>query len=135
MEPTLITAWVAFDDVDLSNGCMQVIPRSHQWGLLNVNDFFEQDLGKQRENMVLPEKEAFEPVPLRMKAGQISFHHPLTLHGSGPNQTAKPRRSIAIHMMSGETRYNGKVSHPLGVAQNHGDILDGDWFTTLYKEA
>jgi ectoine hydroxylase-related dioxygenase (phytanoyl-CoA dioxygenase family) len=59
------------------------------------------------------DQEAFEPVPLRMKAGQISFHHPLTLHGSGPNQTAKPRRSIAIHMMSGKTRYNGNVSHPL----------------------
>ncbi|UVI31242.1 phytanoyl-CoA dioxygenase family protein [Paenibacillus spongiae] len=105
MEPTLVTAWVAFTDVDLSNGCMQVVPRSNQWGLLSVNNFFEQNLEKQRDMMDIPANEKFETVPLVMKAGQVSFHHALTIHGSGPNTTDHARRSMAVHLMSGETRY------------------------------
>ncbi|MCJ8014736.1 phytanoyl-CoA dioxygenase family protein [Paenibacillus sp. KQZ6P-2] len=66
-EPSLITEWVAFTDVDLSNGCMQMVPRSHKWGLLNVSDFFEQNTEKQKEMMDIPENESFSPVPIVMK--------------------------------------------------------------------
>ena len=34
-----------------------------------------------------------------MTAGQVSFHHPLTFHGSGPNTSDRLRRSLAIHFM------------------------------------
>src|SRR5687768_2276972 len=40
-----VTAWVALDDVDASNGAMQVLPRSNQWGLLQgQSDFLGTDL-------------------------------------------------------------------------------------------
>jgi ectoine hydroxylase-related dioxygenase (phytanoyl-CoA dioxygenase family) len=42
---TLLTAWVAYDDVDEENGCLQMVPRSNQWGILKGVDFFEQNLG------------------------------------------------------------------------------------------
>ncbi|WP_185602395.1 phytanoyl-CoA dioxygenase family protein [Paenibacillus sp. 598K] len=137
-EPTLITAWVAFDDVDLDNGCMQVVPRSHKWGMLNVNDFFEQDLQKQQEGMELPENERFEVVSLRMKAGQVSFHHAYTLHGSGPNTTAHPRRSLAVHLMTGETRYRagtrGDNHMNVGLlGGKDGDLFEGPSFPELYR--
>ncbi len=138
-EPTLVTAWVAFDDVDLSNGCMQVVPYSHKWGLVNVNDFFEQDLEKQQRMMELPEGASFEPVPLIMKAGQVSFHHALTIHGSGPNTTDKPRRSLAVHLMTGNTRYKAgsrsdRHMNVLLLQPKDGDLFAGDWFPVLYEE-
>ena len=34
-----------------------------------------------------------------MQAGQVSFHHPLTFHGSGPNTSDRLRRSLAIHFV------------------------------------
>ncbi|HXG24190.1 MAG TPA: phytanoyl-CoA dioxygenase family protein [Chthonomonadales bacterium] len=100
----MITAWVAFEDVNEANGCMRVVPGSHRWGLLNENDGFNQDLEGQRSRMHLPEGAVWKEVPLTMKAGQVSFHHCMTVHGSGPNVTSKPRRSIAVHLMSGEAR-------------------------------
>lgn len=137
-QPTLLTAWVAFDDVDLSNGCMQVIKGSNHWGLVNVNNFFEQDLKKQESGMQIPANATFEPVPLIMKAGQVSFHHAMTLHGSGPNNTPRPRRSIAIHLQSGETRY--KVGTPADRHMNvelfkpqDGDPFAGSMFPVLYN--
>lgn len=137
-EPSLITAWVAFTDVDLSNGCMQMVPRSHKWGLLNVSDFFEQNMEKQQETMDIPENESFTTVPMVMKAGQVSFHHALTIHGSGPNITEGARRSMAVHLMTGETRY---TYNPRGdghfnaqmMAGKDGELFAGEAWPVLYE--
>ncbi|MBD2867866.1 phytanoyl-CoA dioxygenase family protein [Paenibacillus arenilitoris] len=137
-EPTLITAWVAFTDVDLSNGCMQAVPRSHRWGLLNVNDFFEQNLEKQKEAMDIPDDEKFETVPLVMKAGQVSFHHALTIHGSGANVTDMARRSMAVHLMTGETRYkydkrgDGHFNAQM-MNGREGERFEGEAWPVLYR--
>ncbi|WP_274364601.1 phytanoyl-CoA dioxygenase family protein [Paenibacillus thermotolerans] len=137
-EPSLVTAWVAFTDVDLTNGCMQVIPRSHRWGLRRISDFFEQDLEKQQREMDLPDGEAFVTQPLIMKAGQVSFHHALTVHGSGANMTDQPRRSMAVHLMTGDTRYR-KGSRSEGhmnvqlLNGSDGDIFQGEPFPVLYS--
>lgn len=137
--PTLLTAWVAFDDVDEANGCLRVIPRSHTWGLIDVNNFFAQDLDEQQAKMKSPDGKPVEAVPLVMKAGQVSFHHALTLHGSGPNTTANPRRSLAVHLMTGETRYRtgsageGHFNVPL-LNGKDGDFFAGEPFPVLYRE-
>jgi ectoine hydroxylase-related dioxygenase (phytanoyl-CoA dioxygenase family) len=137
-QPSLLTAWVAFDDVDTSNGCMQVVKGSNQWGLVNANNFFEQDLKKQESAMEIPGQSTFEVVPLIMKAGQVSFHHAMTLHGSGPNNTLKPRRSIAIHLMTGDTRY--RAGTPSDSHMNlqlyrpeDGALFEGEMFPVLYN--
>ena len=137
--PTLLTAWVAFDDVDEANGCMRVIPGSHKWGLIDINDFFAQDLAEQESRMQAPDGNPVTSVPLIMKAGQMSFHHALTLHGSGPNTTEKPRRSLAVHLMTGETRYRegtpgeGHMNVAL-LGGKEGDLFVGDAFPALYEE-
>ena len=41
-----------------------------------------------------------ETVAMPMKAGQVGFHHCLTIHGSGPNRSAAPRRTIAAPSLS-----------------------------------
>jgi ectoine hydroxylase-related dioxygenase (phytanoyl-CoA dioxygenase family) len=136
--PSFVTAWVAFDDVDLSNGCMHVVKGSNHWGLVDVNNFFEQDLQKQEATMTIPADTTFEPVPLIMKAGQVSFHHAMSLHGSGPNNTRRPRRSIAIHLMAGDTRYRAgtRADDHMNVQlfkPQDGDIFQGSMFPVLYN--
>ena len=138
--PSLLTAWVAFDDVDEANGCMHVIPGSHTWGLLENNDFFAQDLAAQQASLRAPDGTPATTVPLIMKAGQVSFHHALTLHGSGPNTTDKPRRSLAVHLMTGDTRYradsSGEGHMNVGLlGGDDGDIFEGDAFPVLFGEA
>ncbi|MCC6727709.1 MAG: phytanoyl-CoA dioxygenase family protein [Chthonomonadales bacterium] len=107
----MLTAWVALDDVDESNGCMRVVPGSNHWGLVNESDFFNPDMEGQRERMRVPEGAEWGEVPLIMCAGQASFHHCMTLHGSGPNRTDRPRRSVAVHLMSGEARLVAGKGH------------------------
>ena len=36
---------------------------------------------------------------------EVSFHHCLTLHGSGPNLSDAPRLCVIAHMMPGDTSY------------------------------
>lgn len=138
-EPSMITAWIAFDDVNLANGCMQVVPGSHKWGLIDVNDFYDHDLEKQEREMKLPEGKNFTPIPLVMKAGQVSFHHAMTLHGSGPNTSSAPRRSLTVHLMAGETRYKAGTSsdHHMNVQlakPKDGEPFTGKWFPVTYEK-
>jgi ectoine hydroxylase-related dioxygenase (phytanoyl-CoA dioxygenase family) len=92
-----VTAWVAFDDVDDDNGAMQMIPGSHHWGLVpGGSNFFATDRDAQLAGF--GDREV-EPRSVVMRAGQVSFHHPLTFHGSGPNTSDRLRRSLAVHFV------------------------------------
>lgn len=138
-EPTLLTAWVAFDDVTVANGCMQVVPGSHKHGLGKVNDFYEQDIDKQEEGLKESLGNLFRPVPMEMKAGQVSFHHALTIHGSSANTTDRPRKSMAIHLMSGESRYKAgtKCDNHMNVRlfqPQDGELFVGEGLPVLYQE-
>jgi ectoine hydroxylase-related dioxygenase (phytanoyl-CoA dioxygenase family) len=97
-----VTAWVAFDDVDDENGAMQMIPGSHHWGLLEgASNFFATDRDAQLSALGDGDGRSAEPESVVMAAGQVSFHHPLTFHGSGPNTSDRLRRSLAIHFVDG----------------------------------
>jgi len=109
-----VTAWVAFDDVDDANGAMQMIPGSHHWGLLpGVSNFFGTDRDAQLES--LGADRVASPRSVVMAAGQVSFHHPLTFHGSGPNTSDRLRRSLAVHFVDGSVT---AVSRP-GIWQHY----------------
>lgn len=96
-----VTAWVAFDDVDDDNGAMQIIPASHTWGLVpGASNFFGTD--REAQLARLGDGRAVESRSIVMRAGQVSFHHPLTFHGSGPNTSKRMRRSLAIHFVDAE---------------------------------
>lgn len=96
-----VTAWVAFDDVDDANGAMQMIPGSHEWGLVpGGSNFF--NTARDEHLSTLGDGRNAEPASVIMQAGQVSFHHPLTFHGSGPNTSERMRRSLAIHFVAGD---------------------------------
>jgi ectoine hydroxylase-related dioxygenase (phytanoyl-CoA dioxygenase family) len=103
-EGAFTTAWVAFDDVDDDNGAMQVLPGSHRWGLLpDAGGFFNPDRDGQLADLAgHPGHGPVAPRSLCMAAGQVSFHHPLTFHGSGTNTSDRMRRSLAIHLVDAE---------------------------------
>lgn len=99
----MVTAWVAFDDVDEENGAMRFVPGSNHWGLLDENDFFNPDMTSQRKRMNIPSGAKWEEFVCNLSRGCVSFHHCMTLHGSGPNTSVRLRRSMAVHLMSGDT--------------------------------
>ena len=98
-----VTVWLAIDDVDLANAPMEVIPGSHRHGQIP----FERS--RPEENNVLGQSvhhaEKFgDPVPLIMKAGQISIHSDLLLHGSRPNTSQRRRCGLTLRYMPPEVR-------------------------------
>jgi ectoine hydroxylase-related dioxygenase (phytanoyl-CoA dioxygenase family) len=115
---TPVSAWIALDDVDESNGCMWMVPGSHRWGnhikLLETNpqdDFFS--LGK---DFTPPSGTGIDKVniiPWPVRKGEVSFHHSMTWHGSHVNKSDRPRRAIALHFMTGDARFVKSGQHPM----------------------
>jgi ectoine hydroxylase-related dioxygenase (phytanoyl-CoA dioxygenase family) len=99
LQGELFTAWVAVSDVTAESGPMRFVRGSNHWGLLKAGDFFSDNLeGLKRGIQAKRGSDAWEEVPALLAPGGVSFHHRLTVHGSGPNLAALPRVSFAIHL-------------------------------------
>ena len=126
----MVTAWIALQDTNLSNGGMRSIAGSHKWGLIeDSNTFFDQDLeGLYEKYSHLGE---WRDAPCILPAGCASFHHGLCFHGSGPNTSHQPRLSIVAHLMPDGTAFSGADQfHPnvlyLGPMPSVGKKFDSD---------
>lgn len=93
----VFTCWLAVSDVTPDSGPMRFVPGSHRWGLM-PGDFYAEDTDRQRDEIEVPAGSRWTETPAVLPAGGASFHHRLTYHGSGPNTSAGPRRSFAIHL-------------------------------------
>lgn len=132
-EPGALSCWMALDDVDERNGCMQFVAQSHLWGKFEpINLVNSQSIFDLVPN---PEDKDFTPVVMRMPAGSCTFHNGLTFHYASSNKTDRPRRAvITIYMPDGIT-YNG---HPHivtdGLGLKSGKPIAGDMFPVLAEE-
>ncbi|WP_309121052.1 phytanoyl-CoA dioxygenase family protein [Paenibacillus sp.] len=132
----MVTVWIALQDTDLSNGAMTTILGSHKWGEVEGSDtFFDQDMEKLRARFA---RRDWTEEPCILKAGQASFHHALTFHGSGPNRTNEPRLSVVAHLMPGHTSFRaGRQRHDnvlfLGPRPYDGQRFDNEYFPLLYS--
>ncbi|MFP6765576.1 MAG: phytanoyl-CoA dioxygenase family protein [Planctomycetaceae bacterium] len=103
----VLTAWIAIDDATLENGCLHFTDGSHRQPVLPHCAPPDEPFNLQ----VLPESAAqFQMTPAPVRQGGVSFHHGNTLHQSGENRTAAPRRAVAVHFLS---RHNRLVSPAL----------------------
>jgi non-heme Fe2+,alpha-ketoglutarate-dependent halogenase len=95
-----VTAWLAVDDVDEGNGCMRMLPGSHHAPLADHVDTFD-DNNLLTRGQTVPDVDEELTVPIIMKAGQLSFHHPRIVHGSRPNFSPRRRTGFAIQAYIG----------------------------------
>ena len=91
-----ISCWIGLDDSTRANGCVHYVPGSHRWPLLPRASFANR-MDAIVESLAPEQREQFKPVPIELKAGECSFHHPLMVHGSYANETAVPRRALVIN--------------------------------------
>jgi len=103
------TCWIALTDVStLEQGPMVYLEGSHTLGLHELPpDISGEDERKPR----LPEGMSLREVPVFVRAGQVAFHHGLTLHGSGINQSDAPREALVSHVMAGDCTYRPGQHH------------------------
>ena len=92
-----LTCFIALDDTDLENGCLHHVPGTHRWPLLPVTGLTG-NMDEIQTVLSNEQKAAFRPTPTKLKRGYASFHHPLTIHGSFGNTSARPRRATVINV-------------------------------------
>jgi ectoine hydroxylase-related dioxygenase (phytanoyl-CoA dioxygenase family) len=132
--PDLITCWCALDDATIANGCMQVVPGSHRWGLIDANtNLAEDDPEAILKKATPPPGERVEKVAIELPAGHCMWHHCLTLHGTDINRTDRPRRAVITHLMPDHCRYDARFKHLMaqyaeGDGLRDGDVLRGEHF-------
>lgn len=108
---TCMAAWLALDDCDEANGCMQVVPGSHTWPLLCTT---EADTKSSFTDITVPLPEEQEVHPVVMQAGDVLFFNGTLIHGSYPNTTKdRFRRSLIGHYISGEAEQVSKFMKPI----------------------
>ena len=131
---------VAITDMNLENGCLQVIPGTHKY-LDNLQEFVNKGEcdRSSSESMVRladrlhPENAPHRVVPVEMKAGQYFFTKGGLWHCAVANQTDKIRLSLVARYMrtdvnSAKAR-NQKDSLPCVLVRGE----DNDRLNTLYK--
>lgn len=101
---SLNVAWIALDNATVENGCLWVMPGSHQRGIIYPNrQHSDQRFDRVEEAYQYPFTEE-DAIPLEVKAGSIIFFNGYTLHRSLPNQTSHGhRRALVNHYMSAES--------------------------------
>ena len=96
--PNMLTAWIPFHDCDEEHGTITMIDGSQHWpDNTQTLNFFSSDLEGLEKRFDTGGRPIVK-VPMNMTKGQVSFHHCLTIHGSGPNRRPDPRRAIAVHL-------------------------------------
>ncbi len=101
---SLIGAWIALDDATVSNGCLWVLPGSHQAGVLwPQRKHIDSRFDCTHESWDFPWEDT-DSIPVEVKAGSIVFFNGYLLHRSLPNRsTGDFRRTLVNHYMRAES--------------------------------
>ncbi|RAI00709.1 phytanoyl-CoA dioxygenase [Acuticoccus sediminis] len=92
----VVTAWVALADAPVESGAMTFWPRSHQQLQLPHKDTFAEDNLLSRGQEIAVEVPETEGVAVPLRAGEMSLHHVLLVHGSKANTTSDRRIGFAL---------------------------------------
>ena len=90
--------WFAIDDMNLDNGCLQIVPGSHK------NGTYESSLSGDGDNHKKIKWEPEDFLPVRMKKGDCVVFSRLTIHGSGVNLSGLPRVAYAVQFHRDDVR-------------------------------
>lgn len=92
----LVTAWIPLSPATRASGCMDFVRGSHKNAILDHEDTFAEDNLLSRGQEVTVEVAEADKTAIELQPGQISLHHGLTIHGSGPNISNDRRIACVI---------------------------------------
>ena len=90
-----VTVWLAIDDADRENACMQFIRGSHRCGLIPFRTSTDAE-GNVLDQTVDNAEKYGEIVDVVLKAGEVSLHSDLLLHGSQANHSDRRRCGLTL---------------------------------------
>jgi hypothetical protein len=93
--PTIITAWLALNEVTRHNGCMRAVPGSHTSGTHKHVETFDKDNLLSR-GQAIADVDDHSAVDIVLKPGEFSLHHGHLFHSSEPNTSDDRRIGFAM---------------------------------------
>ena len=120
--PTQLACSLPYDDSDVENGCMQVIPGTHVSGVVEHGKAQQSgNLLSINQEVHLTQEQAATAVDLPLHAGQISIHDGTLVHGSLPNRSDRRRCGLTLRYV------------PTSVRQAEENSLDSRWKPVLVR--
>ncbi len=97
----LVSVWVALGPETVDNGCLLVIPGSHQLefepGQFDAALFFREDYEPNTGLLA-------SATPVELQAGDVLFFHARTLHAAGRNESDVIKRSLVFTYRAADNR-------------------------------
>jgi hypothetical protein len=122
------TVWLAIDDADIENACMKFIAGSQHFGHMTYR---ESDSAEHNVlNQSIDNAEQYgEVVYDQLRAGQVSIHSDLLLHGSEANDSSRRRCGLTLRYCAASVRA-GMNWNEKGVQVRGADVT-GHWANNL----
>jgi len=128
-----LTCWIGLDDATEQNGCLQYIPGSHHWGLLEKPELAG-DMEGIMDFLTEQQNREFKPVPIELKKGYATFHHPLLVHGSYENNSERSRRAFVLNVVADGVYADTDEPLLAGTpAIGKGNKMEGQFYPLLYS--
>ncbi|WP_309095406.1 phytanoyl-CoA dioxygenase family protein [Streptomyces sp.] len=106
-----LTVWLAVDESTTENGCLRMIPGSHELPLHKPRVRTDQPnmlFSSSDETLVQEWVDKRGVVDIELQPGDVSIHHPHLLHYSEANTSAKRRCGLDIGYISTATRIHSE---------------------------
>jgi len=136
----VVTVWLAIDPSTKVNGCMNVIPRTHNTGKLGFSDYYDLKPGEAvfNDEIQAAQRDPSKAVAIELEANQCSLHDGRIIHGSAPNTSSIRRCGYTMRYVSTKVRENraaiGNFHHLyLARGKDHAGNVYGD-STKAYPE-
>ena len=108
---TSIAAWMALEETDETNGCLQLVPGTQDLPLVCP---VEADESKSFTSIVIPLPKGMTPIPIKLAPGDILFFNGQIIHGSYPNSTSNRFRCALVgHYIEGQAERVAEFDHPV----------------------
>ncbi len=106
------TVWLAIDDSVIENGCLRVMPGSHQQQTLFDHHHDDRQHLTLSQAVDQKQQQEFEAADIELSAGQMSLHDVYLIHGSNRNTSTRRRAGLAIRYMPGSSLFQRDLIEP-----------------------
>jgi ectoine hydroxylase-related dioxygenase (phytanoyl-CoA dioxygenase family) len=107
-----LSVWIAVFDSFIENACLRMIPKSHAAKEIGQHSKdFKKDVIFQHQ-LKASEFDESSAVDLEMKAGQMVFFTPFTIHGANRNLSDQERAGVSMRYMPATSHFNRSAMDP-----------------------
>lgn len=131
----VVTVWLAIDPSTTENGCMHVIPHTHNTGRMGFSDYDDVDTSKNVfPTEITPSQRRDElAVPIQLKPNECSLHDARLMHGSPPNTSTQRRCGWTLRFTPAHVRLNPELQDVHLIYQARGRNLTGQFLADPTK--